>query len=128
DDERAKTGLRGGYGLDFVGEDERAGVEIFFVVARNAQSGFESSDVSVGFVFDDYVELVQAGTKRNRLLVDRRAGDGLLEERFGKIAGDGIFKGLHDVAGHIGDASVDIERGGLHAADAVKFEVAVGDL
>ncbi len=98
DDEGTESDLAGRDGLHEVGEDERASIEIFVVIARDTEGGADDAHVAAGFVFHDEVEAVEAWAEGDGFLVEAVEIQGGLKEGAGKIARDGFVKSLHDAA------------------------------
>ena len=128
EDELTGADLGGWDEFDFVGEDERAGVEQTFLVLGNAERSADDGGVSGFDVLDDKVETIETGMERDRFLIERRLRERFLEERVWNVVGDGFFECLYDAAAGRADSHVDIDDGGVDAVFCAIAHLAVGDL
>ena len=86
------------------------------------------ADTVAVHVFHHDIDAVAAGTKRNRLPVERRVLHRLFQELLGNVHLHGIFKRLRYLAGNAGDAAEDVDRAALNAVLGDEGDVLVLDL
>src|SRR6202521_1630599 len=114
--------------LDLIGKNQRTGFQLVIFVPRHLQARVHDSDISALYILDHQVQTVQARAKWNSLLINRLELQGLLVKRIREIAGDGIFKCLHDTPGQRAYAPEHIEHRGVNSILSLIGKLAIRDL
>src|ERR1700722_5449289 len=113
--ELAQADVVSGDTLNLIGKDQSAGRKAVVFEARHGETRIHDADVTVVGVFQDDIETIEAGRKRDSLLVDRSGGHGLLQRSGRDVATHVVFKRVHDTATEAGDPAEQIDGGGLDA-------------